>query len=123
MTNGKMIKELRLAKKMSLDALARAVGVTKSTVYKWEEGGIRNMTQDNIIALAEALDVAPSVLMGTDDMTEDPDIADENFRLIARCGRRISPEQRETAVKVLRALFPEGFDEPDEADAKAPAED
>ena len=61
------IKELRLAKGMTLEAVGDIVGVGKSTVRKWENGIIQNMKRDKIAKLAQALDVSPSYLMGWDD--------------------------------------------------------
>ena len=40
------------------------MGVSEGTVQRWESGNIRNMKYDNIVKLAELLDVTPAVLMG-----------------------------------------------------------
>ena len=61
------IKELRLARGMTLEEVGNIVGVGKSTVRKWEQGIIANMKRDKIAKLAKALGVAPSYLMGWDD--------------------------------------------------------
>ena len=61
---GKKIKDLRLAKGMTLEQVAQKVGVEKSTVRKWETGMIVNMRRDKIASLAKALDVSPAYLMG-----------------------------------------------------------
>ena len=58
------IKELRLAKGMTLEDVASVVGVGRSTVRKWETGMITNMKRDKIALLAEALSVTPGYLMG-----------------------------------------------------------
>ena len=64
------IKELRLAKKMTLEEVATIVGVGKSTVRKWETGMIANMKRDKIALLAKALDTTPAYLMGWKEETE-----------------------------------------------------
>lgn len=61
---GKKIKDLRLAKGMTLEQVAQKVGVEKSTVRKWETGMIVNMRRDKIASLAKALDISPAYLMG-----------------------------------------------------------
>lgn len=61
------IKELRLARGMTLEQVATIVGVGKSTVRKWETGMISNMKIDKIELLAKALGTTPSYLMGWDD--------------------------------------------------------
>ena len=48
-------KELNL----TLEDIGKAVGVSKSTVKKWESGFIKNMRRDKIILLAKTLEVSP----------------------------------------------------------------
>lgn len=48
-------KELNL----TLEDIGKAVGVSKSTVKKWESGYIKNMRRDKIVLLAEILRVSP----------------------------------------------------------------
>lgn len=40
--------------------LARRVGVTPTTLWKWETGGIKQLTGAALMALAEALDAPPA---------------------------------------------------------------
>lgn len=67
---GQKIKELRQSKDMTLEELGNAVGVTKSTVRKWENGMIANMRRDKIAVLAKALGVSPAALLGWDDLDD-----------------------------------------------------
>jgi len=53
------IKQRRMELGLTLDALGNMVGVSKSTVKKWESGYIKNMRRDKIVALANALKVSP----------------------------------------------------------------
>ena len=85
------IKELRLAKQMTLEQVADIVGVGKSTVRKWETGMIANMKRDKIALLAKALSTTPAELMGwkeeTDvknliEVTEDEQKLLDLFRLV-----------------------------------------
>ena len=52
---------------MTLLEVANKVGVTESTVQRWESGSIKTLRHERIVKLAEALDVTPSYLMGWDD--------------------------------------------------------
>lgn len=61
------IKELREHHNLTLEQVAQAVGVTKSTVSKWETGLIANMRRNKIAALAQALHTTPAYLMGWED--------------------------------------------------------
>lgn len=64
------IKALRLALGATMDDIARAVGVSKPTVQRWESGEIENIRRDKIWRLAQALHTTPAYLMGWDDTAE-----------------------------------------------------
>ena len=66
----KRILELRKAKKLTLEQVAQAVGVEKSTVRKWETGMIANMRWDKLVSLARALGTTPTYLMGSKAETQ-----------------------------------------------------
>lgn len=61
---GKMIKDKRLERHMTLEELGNMVGVGKSTVRKWENGMIQNMRRDKIEKLARALGISPLDILG-----------------------------------------------------------
>ncbi len=52
---------------LTLEEVGNAVGVGKSTVRKWETGGIGSMRRDKIALLAKVLQVSPAYLMGWED--------------------------------------------------------
>ncbi|WP_278947374.1 helix-turn-helix domain-containing protein [Megasphaera elsdenii] len=60
---------------LTLEEVADKVGVSKSTVKKWESGYIKNMRRDNMALLADALHISPLELLGPD---EDPKAADDS---------------------------------------------
>jgi len=66
MNTGDRIKQRRLELGMTLEEVADIVGVTRSTVRKWETGMIENMRRDKIALLARALNVSPLFVMGND---------------------------------------------------------
>lgn len=61
-----IIREKRLELGLTYEELGKIVGVSKSTVRKWETGMIKNITKVNILALAKALNVSPALLIGWD---------------------------------------------------------
>ena len=67
------IKARRVELGLTLEDVAKAVGVGRSTVRKWESGMIRNMGRDKIAALAKVLQLNPVELvpMPGADRTED----------------------------------------------------
>lgn len=71
---GEKIKKRRLELNMTLEEVGKIVGVTKSTVMKWESGFIENMKRDKIALLAQALKVSPLWIMGWDDENEKTEV-------------------------------------------------
>ena len=67
------IKARRLELGLTLEDVAQAVGVGRSTVRKWETGMIKNMGRDKIALLAKILQISPVELVPMPDVirTED----------------------------------------------------
>lgn len=59
-----IIRKRRKELDLTYEEIGKIVGVSKSTVRKWETGAIENMRQDKIELLAQALKVTPGFLMG-----------------------------------------------------------
>ena len=57
------IKSRRIQLGLTLEDVAQAVGVGRSTVRKWETGMIKNMGRDKIAALAKVLQISPVELV------------------------------------------------------------
>lgn len=57
------IKTRRQELGLTLEEVAQAVGVGRSTVRKWETGMIKNMGRDKIAALAQVLQINPVELV------------------------------------------------------------
>ena len=60
----KRIKDLRIAHGYTMESLANIVGVSKSTVAKWENGYVSNMRQDKVAVLSKLYNVSPAYIMG-----------------------------------------------------------
>ena len=58
------LKELRLSRGLTLEALAEAIGTSKQTIHRYESGVISNIPPRKVEALARALGVTPQDLMG-----------------------------------------------------------
>ena len=68
---GTRIKQLREQKGISQSDLARMVGITKQSLYKYENAIITNIPSSKIESLASKLDTTPAYLMGwVDEKTE-----------------------------------------------------
>lgn len=64
---GNRIKLLRALRRMSLDEVGQAAGLTKSHVWELEQGRSRNPTVNAVWGLARALSVSPAAILGLDD--------------------------------------------------------
>ena len=104
------IKELRLAKGMTLEQVANIVGVGKSTVRKWETGMIANMKRDKIALLAKALSTTPAYLMGwfeeesrptTVSITEDEQKLLDLFRKVPENQQQMVLQMISVALKTI----------------------
>ena len=58
------LRELRKEKKLTLEALADALGTSRQTIHRYENGIISNIPKEKIEALAKVLGTSPSQLMG-----------------------------------------------------------
>ena len=61
---GNLIRTRRKELGLTLEEVGNAVGVSKSTVKKWEDGYISNMRRDKIQSLARVLQINPVRLLG-----------------------------------------------------------
>ena len=102
------IKQLRWERDMTLEEVAKIVGVGKSTVRKWETGTIANMGRDKIALLAKALGTTPAYLMGWEEPQEAISPSNlvaksEGEELLLKSFRQLSEGEQEMFLEVLRA--------------------
>ncbi len=100
------VKQERTKKGLSIDALAKALGINKSRVSMWETNGTIPR-QDIFIKLCQFLEVPGDYLLGNDNM----EISEEHTRLrtLQRCLGSLDEEELKTAETVLSAMFKEKF--------------
>ena len=68
---GQLINNRRSELGLTLEEVGNAVGVSKSTVKKWEDGFISNMKRDKIAKLAQVLKLNPVSLITGEAATEE----------------------------------------------------
>ena len=97
------IKQLRAERGMTLEQVAKIVGVGKSTVRKWETGMIANMRRDKIDNLAMALGTTPAYLMGWNKTipTEEPKLTDGE-KAIIDLFRQIPESKQAVVIEMIR---------------------
>lgn len=131
MTISNKIKRLRKAAKISQVELAKKLGTTKQTIYKYENGLITNIPSDKIEIMASLFDTTPQYLMGWEDLpnannSEIPPetvetasmiheaenteeildivetvIEDDDYRAIVTASKELNPEE----MKMVRAMI------------------
>ena len=111
MSIGTKIKELREARNMSLDEVAKLCETTRQTIYKYENGIVTNIPYDRIILLSKALNTTPAFLLGFNHDQEENKISLDGIELtegeiaFIRLLRRVPAEDKPVLIdKILSAL-------------------
>ena len=89
MNIGELIHSKRKSLNLTLEEVGKAVGVSKSTVKKWETGYISNMRRDKIALLANVLQIDPTELINDDANTDDESYEPPNVSRIVSTGNNI----------------------------------
>ena len=67
MTTGERIKRKRIEEGVTADELAEIIGVSRSTIFRYENGGIEKFPVDRLEPIAKALNTSVAYLMGWED--------------------------------------------------------
>lgn len=106
MDTKKVLRERRVELGLTMKQVAEKAGVSESTVSRWESGDIANMTRDKVVALANALQVSPAVVMGWDEKAESPaEASDPQTEIFVKLLRRMSPEQKQALADYMINLI------------------
>lgn len=90
---GSLIYSRRKELGLTLEEVGNAVGVSKSTVKKWENGFITNMRRDKIEKLANVLQISPVRLLGIKvRTTEQSSDLNEHLHDLVELGNDLSKE-------------------------------
>ena len=127
---GDRIKAARTKLGYSAEQVAAFLGVSPATVYRYENGDISKLPSKYIKPLAEYLCVTPAYLMCWDDdkkyqmdlqLFNDGTMPHAVPETVTTCEARIisggvdkmTPEERERALNIMRAAFAAYFKEDD----------
>lgn len=83
MLNGKRLKELRKAKKLSQTELGEILGVSKSSICCYENG-TRNPSLESIIDLMHLFGVSADYLLGTDNLIKVAENEEVQFQTLSK---------------------------------------
>lgn len=88
MNIGDRMKQLRKQKHISADTIAEKIGVSRSTIFRYEKGDIEKVPIGVVTQIADVIGVKPEELMGLKPKT----IADEVHNVVAR----LTPDRQQT---------------------------
>lgn len=91
------IKNARLALNLTLDDVAKIVGVSRQTIQRYESGVIGNIPSDRLEKLAIALHTTPGILMGWDK--------DEDIKLTPKDEREIESDLEDMMNSMASAAY------------------
>lgn len=106
MTTGERIKKRRNELGISADKLADQIGVSRSTMFRYESGAIEKMPMNNLVPIARALNTTVGFLMGWEDDANRADTISntENGNEALCYFDKLSPERKAEALNYLRYL-------------------
>ena len=70
---GERMKSIRKKQKVSVDYIAEKLGVSVSTIYRYENSSIEKIPIHHFQKLCEILETSPAVLMGNAEQASDMD--------------------------------------------------
>jgi len=106
MDTKKLLKDRRAELGLTMKQVAEKVGVSESTVSRWESGDIANMTRDKVLALANALKVTPATIMGWEEKEESPaEASDPQTEIFVKLLKRMTPEQKQKLADYMINLI------------------
>lgn len=122
-TMGKRIAQKREERHMTMEELGAKLGVTKSTISKWERGEVEHIKRSHIEKLADIFQCAPQWLMGfegTDNVKitysadnkenvtaiidKQPIIASSKRANLYKVALDVKPENIDIAINILKSL-------------------
>ena len=131
MSTGQRIRERRKQLALSAETIARQIGVSPATVYRWEKGDIEKVPTTIIAPLSSILQISPQYLMELNDDLEngwndDPEKTTSQdgsvlpipqtpeARILASGIDRMPQDEREKALTFVRLMFDKYFSKEDE---------
>ena len=108
MSMGTKIRELREAKNMSLEDVAKLCGTTRQAIYKYENEIVTNIPYDRIILLAKALNTTPSQLFGWEEnkkSSPNEEGLTEGEKVMLELFRAIPEDQQPVVLAMIRAAL------------------
>lgn len=98
-TVGERIRDLRIRNNLTLDDVAKYLGVGRQAVYKYEHGTVTNIPLENIEKMAKLFNVAPGYISCWTDETGNADTSSNQSAYLGA----IQPDEADI-IKTYRSL-------------------
>lgn len=110
MTLRDRIRELANKKGMSLPSLESELGFGNGTIVKWDKA---SPNSEKLTKVADFFHVSVDYLLGREDYasSKTDDDPDENYTILSRNAKKLSPEQRAKLLDMAKIMFKEEFDD------------
>ena len=110
MTLRDRIRELANKKGMSLPSLESELGFGNGTIVKWDKA---SPNSEKLTKVADFFHVSVDYLLGREDYiaSKTADDPDENYTILSRNAKKLSPEQRAKLLDMAKIMFKEEFDD------------
>jgi len=103
MNTGERIKQLRKERGFSAEYIAEKIGVSPSTIYRYENNEIASMKIDKLKMIADLLGTDASHLLGWDD--SELIISSDRELLILESLRKMSPDDQERVLDYCKFVL------------------
>ncbi|WP_232751407.1 helix-turn-helix domain-containing protein [Macrococcoides caseolyticum] len=99
---GARIKKLRIKRNVSADDLAKAVGVSRATIFRYENGDIEKMPATTLEKIAKYLFTTPAYLMGWE---EDNSNSNDHNEIAETIAAHIDDDATEEEIEEILAYI------------------
>lgn len=108
MTLKDRIRVLANSKGMSLPTLEAELGFGNGTIVKWDKA---SPNSEKLSKVADYFHVSVDYLLGRDIKPDDSikNDPDENYTILSRKAKELSPEKRKRLLEVAKVMFEEEF--------------
>ncbi len=106
-TLGETIHKFRIAKGLSLDDLAEACQVNRSTVFRWEKGNTRRISYGNMMILIDKIGIPPESFILNEEPSiglHEREVSDIRFKIRKTISDIDDKDSLETILNIIRAI-------------------
>lgn len=104
MNVGERLKMLRELRQMTLDDVAKRIGITESTAQRYESGAVKTIPYERIGALANVFGCDPGFIMGWQKELVLLDTKSDEIKEIVAIYEMLPPEERAHLAEYAKYL-------------------